>query len=548
VNKSIWERPPSGGARISGRGIWQQVSAIKALPFVPSQNNIWSVLGNRPGGMWQELEKETILLQRRKRRDIWEEVNEETLIIRPRRNLWNELERAPLSQEGGGGIWAESSNETVILARPSQTVWSQAAQSGKLTQYKPIRRLGWALKKLETVNGESYYILKNMRAGLYLRLSEEQVFLWNLMDGQHSVQDMAVAYFITYKSLAIDGLVALLGQLEARGFLAAEHINIYANTAASLGGERGKTLARRVLKAFGEISISIRGIDGFITRLYRGGAFLVFKRPVQIVMLLVTLAGFGAFLYQMQAGTFSVVKGGGEHVATGLVALYIAQIFSILLHESSHALTCKHYGREVRRAGFLIYLGMPAFFVDTTDIWMEPRRPRLLVSWAGPYSGFFLAAVASLFSLLVPSAFVGGLLYQFAFTSNLLSIMNLNPLLQWDGYYILMDWLEIPMLRARAQGFVQKELWPKLRQRAKFNRDEKIFSAYGVLSILYTVIIVVLFLKSLGGSVLEFLQRIFGPQAGLIITLALTIGLAILLVWPFAKGLFRKRQAAVAAG
>jgi putative peptide zinc metalloprotease protein len=547
VARDIWTLLSSKVQSAAGGGIWQQVSAIEPLPFIPSECNMWSILGNCPGGMWQELGNETIILRGRKCRDIWEEVNEETLIIRPRRNLWGELARAPLSQVGGGGVWAEASSRTLRLARPRQTVWSMATQAGNFIQYKPVRRLGWALKKLETIGGEPYYILKNLRAGLYLRLSEEQVFLWNLMDGQHSVQDMAVAYFITYKSLAIQGLLVLLGQLEAQGFLVEQHIDVYANTAAALGRERGKSLAGRLARAFTQTTFSIRGIDGLLTRLYRGGVFLIFKRPVQMLMLVITLAGFGAFIYQMQAGGYSVITGGGEYLAVGLTALYVAQFLAIFLHESSHAFTCKHYGREVRRAGFMIYLGMPAFFVDTTDIWMEPRRPRLLVSWAGPYSGFFLAAVASLLMLVIHSPFIGGLLYQFAFTCNLLSIMNLNPLLQWDGYYILMDWLEIPMLRARAQGFVQRELWHKLRQRVKFTREEKIFTAYGILSIVYTALIVFYVLKALGGTILDFLQRIFGPEAALIITLALAVGLVALLVWPFVRVLIGKRQAAVVA-
>ncbi len=115
--------------------------------------------------------------------------------------------------------------------------------------------------------------------------------------------------------------------------------------------------------------------------------------------------------------------------------------------------------------GFLLYMGMPAAFVDTTDIWMEPRRPRIIVSWAGPHSGFFLGGLASLLILAVPGAFAQGVLYQFAFLTYLTSFMNLNPLLKMDGYYILMDWLEIPRLRERSMAFIGKPLRTKLRKR-----------------------------------------------------------------------------------
>ena len=140
----------------------------------------------------------------------------------------------------------------------------------------------------------------------------------------------------------------------------------------------------------------------------------------------------------------------------------------------------------MRRAGFLFYLGMPSFFVDTTDIWMEPRKPRLLVSWAGPYSGFFLAGLASLLTFVIPDQFIAGLLFQFASASALVSFFNLNPLLQLDGYYILMDWLEMPLLRARAISFVQSALWRKLCRHEAFGREERIFTIFGFLALAWT--------------------------------------------------------------
>lgn len=543
--KNIWALLPT---KVEGGGIWQQVTALPALPFIPGETNIWNILGNQPGGLWQELSSETILLNRPKRTGVWSEVNDETLIIRPRKDIWLELARTPLQPFGDGGIWREAAEQTLILDRPRANVWSIATQSASFKQYKPVRRLGWALKKLRAANSQEYYILKNMRAGTYLRLSEEQVFLWNLMDGQHTVQDMAVAYFIKYKSLAIQGLLLFLGQLEAKGFLIDQHTNMYARTAAALGQGRSRMMALKIINIFTQKTFSVRGIDSLLTKIYRSVAFLAFTLPVRIMMLLITLSGFVVFIYQILAGTYSVLTGGGEQLWLGLVMLYAAQFLAIFLHEASHAFACKHYHREVRRAGFMIYLGMPAFFVDTTDIWMEPRKPRMLVSWAGPYSGFFLGGTASLLTLVIPDPFVTGLLYQFAFSCIFLSFTNLNPLLLLDGYYILMDWLEIPMLRARAMRFVQGDLWKKLRKGEKLDRDEKIYTLYGVLSLAWTVIAVVATLLLLGKSLVEYLQSLLGADWGLVVFIVLIVGLAALLLWPFLHGLLRRGRAASAVG
>ena len=545
---NIWALLPTKTEGGAIGGIWRQVSTIIPRVLVAGEQNIWSALENRPGGMWQELGSETLLLRGRKWRDIWTEVNEETLIIRPHTDIWLELKRAPLRQASGAGLWEEVTDQTLLLQRSQEGVWEAVSKTGNFTQYKPMRRLGWALKKLQTAGGEEYSILKNMRLGTYLRLSEEQVFLWNLMDGQHTDQDLAVAYFVKYKSLAIQRLLVLLGQLEAKGFLIDQHVNLYAHTAARLGQGRGKTVATRLWGAFTQTTFAIHGIDGLLTKIYRAGVFLIFNPVVQGLMLLITLAGLGAFIYQMQAGTFSVLTGGGEYVGVGIVMLYVAQFIAIFLHEAAHAFTCKHFKREVRRAGFMLYLGMPAFFVDTTDIWMDLRRPRILVSWAGPYSGFFLAGVASLLTLVIPDAFVAGLLYQFAFACNLLSFTNLNPLLQLDGYYILMDWLEMPMLRVRAMRFIQGDAWRKLRKREKFGRDEIIYAVYGALALVWTAVVVFSVLQMAGSALLGFLQKYIGPDWGLVVMIIVVIGLAVLLLWPFVRGLFSKKQAAVLQG
>jgi putative peptide zinc metalloprotease protein len=438
-------------------------------------------------------------------------------------------------------VWAEVGDETLVVAPPQAGVWS-ASRAGDFVHLKPTRRLGWALKELQTAGGEAYYVLKNVRAGTYLRLTEEQVFIWDLMDGEHTIQDIAVAYFVRFKSLAIQGLLVFMGQLEAKGFLAGTRVNAYAQTAAALGQRRLSSLGRRLWRAFTQTTFAIRGIDGLLATLYRGGVFLVFTRPVQLAVLLVTLAGLVAFAHHVYTGAYSVLTGGSEQVTLGLVALYAAQFLAVFLHEAAHAFTCKHYGREVRRAGFMIYLGMPAFFVDTTDVWMEPRRPRLLVSWAGPYSGFFLASLASLLALAAPSPFVGGLLFQFAFTCNVLSFTNLNPLLTLDGYYILMDWLETPMLRARAQRFVRQDLWRKLRGGERFEREERMFAVYGLLSLGWTAMAVLSVLRLLGTSVLRFLQGVLGPGTGLAVMVVLALGLAVLLLLPFVRGLAAARR------
>ncbi len=207
----------------------------------------------------------------------------------------------------------------------------------------------------------------------------------------------------------------------------------------------------------------------------------------------------------------SASRGAQRSIASSLLWLLLLNLVSILLHELSHGLTVKHYGREVRRAGFMIYFGLPAFFVDTTDIWLEGKRARLAVSWAGPYSGLILAGLCGIVLTLWPGLAVNGLLYQFAFLALLTVFINLNPLLELDGYYLLMDWLEIPMLRRKSLAFLRSGLWTRLRSGLRsFSREEGIYSVFGLLSALWTAYAVLFGIKfwqeRLAGSLTNLLQ------------------------------------------
>ena len=110
------------------------------------------------------------------------------------------------------------------------------------------------------------------------------------------------------------------------------------------------------------------------------------------------------------------------------------------------------------------------------------------------------------------------------------ALTNLNPLLEWDGYFMLMDWLEIPMLRKRSMDFVRRNLLNKVTSRSSFSREEKIFAIFGVMAVLYTVGMIgfaLFFWQSRVSSVLDYAGGwIFWLLIGLI---GVVIGIPLLL-------------------
>ena len=525
--KGFWDRLTITSE--GGGGIWQQLES--QAKEHPSQNhpglNIWQSLQVQPGGMWRQVGDETIVTDGAID-GVWDEALDETLLLdNGDPNLWEILGNDVLSlpTEGIRPLWQEVGEETIVLAAPETNIWEELRNSPDFCNMKPVRQLGYALKKFTTARGEVYYILKNLRKGTYLRLEERQYFLWDLMDGENTIQDIAVAYLSEYGSLDISVLTGLLGQLEVGGFLTSQRTNIYNEIKLKASGGGLLNWLKVIGKSFVQREFPIRGIDRFFTRTYEGGVKYLYAKPIQIIFLIITLTGMSAFVFHLVSGQYSIVKGGTSSITLGIIGLYVARTIALFIHEGGHAYTCKHYGREIRKSGVMIYYGAFAFYVDSTDIWMEKRIPRIMVSWGGPYTGFILGGAASLLMLVSPWSTLNGFLYQFAFLIVIDSLLNLNPLLKWDGYYILMDWLEMPNLRKRSFTFLTSgQLFRKIARREKFSREERVFSIYSLLSMFWLISILGSMLKIYGEAIVEFFVSYVDP-------LWLAIGLGLLLLF-----------------
>jgi putative peptide zinc metalloprotease protein len=524
--KGIWSRLTT--AEKGGGGVWQNIDdQLANLPpvSISPHLNIWSALYSHPGGFWQQLGDETMVPESAIE-GVWSEALDETLILDGNvSSLWAEIgdETMILSKEDLPELWQEVGEETIILNKPEYSVWEQASGKPDFAQMRPTRQLGYALKKFTTAKGEVYYVLKNLRQGSYLRLNENQYFLWSLMTGENTIQDIAVAYMTRYGSLDISILVDLLGKLEGGNFLSAQQMNVYDQLRTNISGHGIGYWLKQIGQTFLQREFPIRKMDKFITRLYNGGIKYLYIKPVQVIFILLSVAGLPAFLYLLASGQYSILKGGASSITLGVIGLYVARTVALIIHEGGHAFTCKHYGREIRKSGVMIYYGMLAFYVDSTDIWMEKRFPRIMVSWGGPYTGFILGGTASLLALFSPSFVLNGYAFQFAFLTILDSIMNLNPLLKWDGYYILMDLLEMPNLRKRSMNFIRTgQLFRKLFRGEHFNREERVFAVYGILTMTYTFSIVAGIIKFFGETIIEFISKYIDPYwVGLVLLVAL---------------------------
>ena len=183
--------------------------------------------------------------------------------------------------------------------------------------------------------------------------------------------------------------------------------------------------------------------------------------------------------------------------AADLAEFWILFFIMAFFHEGAHALSCKHYGGGVHRAGFhLIYLS-PAFFVDVSEAWVYANRfQRLVTMIAGIWTELIVCAAATLVWWGTPP---GGSIHDLAYKVVLISgvavvLMNLNPLVKLDGYYILSEAVGIDDIKERStallSSWVQKNVF-RLPVEIAYVRPRlrRFFVPYAILSGLYSYLL-----------------------------------------------------------
>ncbi len=136
----------------------------------------------------------------------------------------------------------------------------------------------------------------------------------------------------------------------------------------------------------------------------------------------------------------------------GLVLYALAIIWVKVIHELAHAYTAKYYGIYVPRMGILFLVLFPAMFTDVTHGWsLKNRRHRLAITLAGIYSELLIAGMATFFWAITPPGVLQSIFFLISSSTWLTSLLiNLNPALKFDGYYLLSDLWGIDNLQPKS--------------------------------------------------------------------------------------------------
>ena len=193
--------------------------------------------------------------------------------------------------------------------------------------------------------------------------------------------------------------------------------------------------------------------DSIVTDIARYASFII--SPMGLMVWL-TVVVYGFLRLSMHWNEFFIdrIESFG---ASDLLWIAVAWMVLKVIHELAHSLVCKKFGGRVKNCGFLLLLMIPMPYVDVTTSWrFDNKWKRILTSAAGMMAEVFIAAIACLIWIEAapgPIRYHCGNLIISATVHTL--FFNINPLMKFDGYYMLSDFLELPNLATHGRQWLK---------------------------------------------------------------------------------------------
>ena len=374
-----------------------------------------------------------------------------------------------------------------------------------------LRRRGDLVTNRQVHQGQAWWVVKDPISLHYFRFRPEEYALLDMLDGKTSLETLKDQFEAKFppRRITLEELSRFIATLHRSGLVIGDR-----------PGQGPQLFERRRQRIWKEwmawlaniMSLRFRGIDPdrLLERLDPWFGWL-FSGPAIVAMLcfvasavLLVLVNFDDFRSKLPEFNQFFASGNWLYLA---VALAVTKI----LHEFGHGLSCKHYGGECHEMGMMLLVFTPCLYCDVSDSWMLPSKwKRAAIGAAGMYVEVIIASIATYLWWNSHAGIFNQLCLDVMFVSSVSTILfNANPLLRYDGYYILSDLLEIPNLRQKATNILGRlaSRWclgikqpddPFLPQ-----RNRGLFALYAVASSVYGWIVSL--------SIFLFVWSVFKP-------------------------------------
>ncbi len=393
--------------------------------------------------------------------------------------------------------------------------------------------------------GRTFYVLKDPVSLRYYRLKENEHYLLQFLDGKRTLEEAQKAYEKRYRPerLKLEDLEGFAQQLLTAG-LAQNESPRAGKLLFDRRKKRRRTELMQTLTNILYIKIPIIDPDRLLQKMMR---FVGWVFSLWFFLLSIGLMGSAVVLVATHFDTFRSKLPNYHEFFSFKTVVYLWASLAVVkvIHEFGHGISCKRFGGEVHEMGALFLCFSPALYCNVSDAWTLPNKwHRIIISGAGIYVELIIASIATFVWWNTPSQpFINNLSLSLMIVCSVSTVVfNANPLMRYDGYYVLADWLEIPNLREKANRYLtnlvlDKCLGIEVPPEAYMDFWRKVmFIIYAVVSYVYRWVITF--------TILWFMYNWLRPyKLEVISTMLALASLASMTIWPvyrLGKNIYRR--------
>lgn len=333
------------------------------------------------------------------------------------------------------------------ISKTFSELWYRVADfKPKLSAHLVVRR--------HTYRGQTWFVLGDPASTKFYRFNAAAYRFLGLLDGHRTVQE---AWDVCNAQLGDDAptqrdCLDLLAQLQLYGLLRNDlpvDVQRLRERIEQIREQRYRELTGGYLFW----TVPLFNPEKFLAK-FANVARVVFGRWGFITLGILILLALRAVIPR-----WDELRGSLNNVIALDNIFWLSVSFLLLkaIHELGHGFACKAYGGRVTEIGIMFMIVLPIPYCDATTSWAFPNKwHRILVSSAGVMCELAVASVAAIIWSRTDAGFVHTLMYNIMFVASVATLLfNINPLLRYDGYYILADLTEIPNLSTRSHQLMK---------------------------------------------------------------------------------------------
>lgn len=339
-------------------------------------------------------------------------------------------------------------------------------------------------------DGGRSFVLEDPVGNKFFRISDYEFELLRVLDGTLSIEQAVDKLGLQGRYFSPDHATALVNQFSAAGLLLGTGHGS-ARVQAELKNRLNRFARRKSIVRLYFLFIPLINPDRFLEKtvwLWRllvnrfTGSLFALLMPGAVYLVITNISRLAdEFLFFFNIGN--------------LLVLWIAIALVKLVHEFSHAYTAKNLGLRVPEMGVAFLLFFPCLYCNTTTAWqLAGRKERMSIALAGVMSEAMIAVISVYVWYFSQPGLVNSIAFWLMAISVVSSLLfNGNPLMKFDGYFVMIDWLRMPNLQARAfkhlrflflNGVLGIESAKDVRAAGK---ETLILTTYGVSAFVYRI-------------------------------------------------------------